>query len=335
MEQSEAVVRKEDAVSRHFAWLGFLLVFFTFGASGASYPERPVRLVAAQSAGSSLDTITRIVAPRMSELLGQQLVIDNRGGAGGIIGVEMAARASPDGYTLLVGAPSSMILSRFTYSKLAFDSAKDFDAVSLTVNAESVMVTHPSVPVGTVKEFIALARAKPRSLNMGSAGVGASSHLAGIMFTVLTDIDVIHVPYKGGGPMATAIVAGESQWAISPAAALMGHIKAGRMKALAISSAMRSPLMPELPTIAEAGVPGYEYTSWNGIFVPKGTPRAVVTKLHSVTQQALADAQVRKLYANQGLAPLGSASPEEFGKFFQADFARMARLAKVAGLKPE
>ena len=314
---------------------GLLVLLFAGGACAASYPERPVRLIAAQSAGSSLDTITRLVVPRMSELLGQQIVIDNRGGAGGIIGVELAARATPDGYTLLVGAPSSMILSRFTYGKLAFDSAKDFDAVSMTVNAESVMVTHPSVPVKTVKEFIALAKAKPRTLNMGSAGVGASSHLAGVMFTVLTGIEAVHVPYKGGGPMATAVVAGESQWAISPAAALTGHIKAGRMKALAISSATRSPLMPDLPTIAEAGVPGYEYTSWNGIFVPRGTPRPIISRLHSVTQKALADAEVKQLYANQGLSPLGSASPEEFGRFFQADFARMAKLAKVAGLKPE
>jgi tripartite-type tricarboxylate transporter receptor subunit TctC len=317
--------------------VGFALLAAAIAGStsAASYPERPVRLIAAQSAGSSLDTITRIFVPRMSELLGQQVVIDNRGGAGGIIGVELAARASPDGYTLLVGAPSSMILSRFTYGKLAFDSAKDFDAVSMTVNAESVMVTHPSVPVKTVKEFIALAKANPRTLNMGSAGVGASSHLAGVMFTVLTGIEAVHVPYKGGGPMATAVVAGESQWAISPAAALTGHIKAGRMRALAISSATRSPLMPDLPTIAEAGVPGYEYTSWNGIFVPKGTPRAIVLRLHSVTQKVLADTDVKQHYANQGLSPLGSASPEEFGKFFQSDFARMAKLAKVAGLKPE
>jgi tripartite-type tricarboxylate transporter receptor subunit TctC len=334
MEQFPACPPEETAMTRS-PILGLLVVFCASGASAASYPERPVRLIAAQSAGSSLDTITRIVAPKLSELLGQQIVIDNRGGAGGIIGVELAARASPDGYTLLVGAPSSMILSRFTYGKLAFDSAKDFDAVSMTVNAESVMVTHPSVPVKTVKEFIALAKARPRTLNMASAGVGASSHLAGVMFTVLTGIDAVHVPYKGGGPMATAVVAGESQWAISPAAALTGHIKAGRMKALAMSSAVRSPLMPDLPTIAEAGVPGYEYTSWNGIFVPRGTPRAVVMKLHSVTQKVLADADVKQHYANQGLSPLGSASPEEFGKFFQADFARMARLAKVAGLKPE
>jgi tripartite-type tricarboxylate transporter receptor subunit TctC len=228
-----------------------------------------------------------------------------------------------------------MILSRFTYTKLAFDSSRDFDAVTLTVNAESVMVVHPSLPVKSVKEFIALARAKPRSLNMGSAGIGASSHLAGIMFVTLTGIETVHVPYKGGGPMAAAVVAGEAQWAISPAAALMGHIKASRMRALAISSASRSPLMPDLPTIAEAGVPGYEYTSWNGIFAPKGTPRAIIAKLHATTQKVLAEADVRQHFANQGLSPLGSASPEEFGKFFHADFARMEKLAKVAGIKPE
>ena len=300
-----------------------------------AYPARPVRVIAAQSAGSSLDTVTRIVTNKMSELTGQQFVIDNRGGAGGIIGIELAARAAPDGYTVLVGAPSSMILSKFTYTKLAFDSAKDFDPVSLTVNAESVMVVHPSLPVKSVKEFIALAKAKPRSLNMASAGIGASSHLAGIMFMSLSGIEAVHVPYKGGGPMAAAVVGGEAQWAVSPAAALMGHIKAGRLKALAISSASRSLLMPELPTIAEAGVPGYEYTSWNGIFVPKGTPSAIIAKLHAITQKALGEPDVRQQYAYQGLVPLGSASPGEFGKYFHADFGRIARLVKVAGIKPE
>jgi len=322
-------------MTRRLAVPGLLLLLAAGSALAQPYPNRPVRLVAAQSAGSSLDTIVRIVTPRLSELLGQQIVIDNRGGAGGIIGIELAARANADGYTLLVGAPSSMILSRFTYSKLAFDTTKDFDAVSIIVNAESVMVVHPGMPVKNVQEFIALAKAKPRTLNMGSAGVGASSHLAGIMFANLSGIETVHVPYKGGGPMAAAVVAGESQWAVSPAAALMGHIKAGRLKALAISSAQRSPLLPDLPTIAEAGVPGYEYTSWNGIFVPKGTPGAIVTKLHATTQKVLAEPDVKQHFANQGLSPLGSASPEEFGKFFRADFARMEKLVKVAGIKPE
>jgi tripartite-type tricarboxylate transporter receptor subunit TctC len=320
---------------RRLAGLALLGLVVAGSALAQPYPNRPVRLIAAQSAGSSLDTITRIVTPKLSEMLGQQIVIDNRGGAGGIIGIELAARANADGYTLLMGAPSSMILSRFTYSKLAFDTTKDFDPVSMIVNAESVMVVHPSMPVKNVQEFIALAKAKPRTLNMGSAGIGASSHLAGIMFVNLSGIETVHVPYKGGGPMATAVVAGEAQWAISPAAALMGHIKAGRLKPLAISSASRSPLLPELPTIAEAGVPGYEYTSWNGIFVPKGTPRAIITKLHATTQKVLAEPDVKQHFANQGLSPLGSASPEAFGKFFRADFARMEKLVKVAGIKPE
>ena len=322
-------------MGRFTVGLAFAVLALSTCALAQRYPDRPVRVIAAQSAGSSLDTIARIVIPRMSELLGQQLVIDNRGGASGIIGIELAARAAPDGYTLLLGAPSSMILSKFAYAKLAFDSSKDFDPVTLTVNAESLMVVHPSLPAKSVKEFIALARARPGSLNMASAGIGASSHLAGIMFTNLSGIETVHVPYKGGGPMAAAIVAGEAQWAVSPAAALMGHVKAGRLRALAISSSSRTPLLPDLPTIAEAGVPGYEYTSWNGIFTPKGTPRAIIAKLHATTQQVLAEPEVRRHYANQGVVPLGSASPEEFGKFFQGDFARMAKLVKVAGIKPE
>jgi tripartite-type tricarboxylate transporter receptor subunit TctC len=323
-------------MKRSLVMLGLLVLLPEFGiALAESYPVRPIRLIAAQSAGSSLDTITRIVVPKMSEMLGQQLVIDNRGGAAGIIGIELAAHAIPDGYTLLVGAPSSMIVSRFTYRKLPFDPLKDFDPISLTVNADGLMVVHPSVPVNSVKELVALAKAQPGKLNMASAGVGSSSHLSGVMFTSLAGINTVHVPYKGGGPMAGAVVAGEAQWAIAPAAALMGHVKAGRIKALAISSKQRSALLPELPTIDEAGVPGYEYNSWNAFFAPQGTPRSIIKSLHAAVQKALADPEVKKLYANQGLVPLGSASPEEFGKFFRADFDRIARLVKVAGIKPE
>ena len=213
------------------------------------YPTRPVRVIAAQSAGSSLDTIVRIVMPKLSELLGQQVVVDNRGGAGGTIGVELAARAAPDGYTALVGASSSMIVSRFTYRSLPFDVLKDFDAVSNLVNADAVLVVHPAVPAKNVKELVALAKAQPGKLNMSSAGVGSSSHLAGTMFNTLAGINTVHVPYKGGGPMAAAVIAGEAQWAISPAAAVVGHIKSGRMRALAISSKQRSALLPELPTV--------------------------------------------------------------------------------------
>jgi tripartite-type tricarboxylate transporter receptor subunit TctC len=322
-------------MTRKLVGLGLLALFVGSVAVAQTYPNRPVRVIAAQSAGSSLDTITRIVTPRLSEMLGQQLVIDNRGGAAGIIGLEIAARATPDGYTLAVSGSSAMINSKFTYKQLAFDALKDFDSISLTVNTDGVMVVHPNIPVKNVKELIGLARAHPGKLNMASAGIGSSSHLSGIMFNSLAGINTVHVPYKGGGPMAASVVAGESQWAIAPAAALMGHIKAGRLRALAISSKVRSPLMPELPTIDEAGVPGYEYMSWSGFFAPKGTPRAIVTKLHGTIQKALAEPEVKQLYATQGVAPQGSSSPEEFGKFVRADFNRIAKLMKIAGIKPE
>ncbi len=311
------------------------LVWAAATAIAQPYPDKPIRVLAAQSAGSSLDTIARIVTIKMSELLGQQLVIDNRGGAGGIIGVELAARSTPDGYTLLVGAPSSMIISIFTYRKLAFDALKDFDPISLLVNAEGVLAVNPGVPAKSVKELIALAKSQPGKLNMSSAGIGSSSHLAGVMFTSLAGINTVHVPYKGGGPMAAAVVGGEAQWLIAPAASVMGQIKAGRLRALALSSKQRSPLMPDLPTIDEAGVPGYEYTSWNGVFAPKGTPRAIIKTLHAAIQKVLAEPDLKQQFANQGLAPLGSASPEEFGKFFRADFDRIAKLVKLAGVKPE
>ena len=317
-----------------FFMLGLLLLPAA-GALAQTYPDRPIRVIAAQSAGSSLDTISRIVTTKISETFGQQLVVDNRGGAAGTIGIEIGARATPDGYTMIVGASSSMIVAKFTYKKLAFDAEKDFDPISLIVIADGLMVVNPGVPAKSVKELIALARAQPGKLNMASAGIGSSSHLSGVMFTNLAGINTVHVPYKGGGPMAGSVVAGESHWAIAPAAALMGHVKAGRMRALAISSKTRSPLLPDLPTIDEAGVPGYEFFSWNGIFAPRGTPRGIIKTWHATIQKVLAAPDVKQLYAVQGLVPRGSASPEAFGKFIRSDYDRVVKLVKIAGVKPE
>jgi len=304
-------------------------------AAQAQYPTRPVRLIAAQSAGSSMDTIVRIVTPRLGELLGQQVVVDNRGGAGGTIGVELAARGAPDGYTLLVGASSSMIVSRWAYRALPFDVLKDFDAVSNLVNTDAVLVVNPALPAKTVKDLIALVKAQPGKLNVGSAGVGSSSHLAGTLFVTMAGLNAVHVPYKGGGPAVAALLGGETSFYVSPAAAVMSHVKAGRLRALAITSPRRSTLLPELPTVDEAGVPGYEYVSWNGVFAPRGTPRSIITSLHVVILKALADPDVVRLYAAQGLQAGPSANPEAFGQFFRADFDRNAKLVKLAGLKPE
>jgi len=292
-------------------------------------------MIAAQSAGSSLDTILRIMVARMTDTLGQQIVIDNRGGAGGTIGVELAARATPDGYTLLAGASSSMVVSSFTYKKLPFDSIRDFDPVSVFVNAEAVFVVNPALPVKSVNEFLALAKAQSGKLNMGSAGVGSSSHLAGLLFVSMTGINTVHVPYKGGGPMTSAVVGGESQWAISPAAALVGQIRAGRLRAIAISSRQRSPVLPDLPTIEEAGVPGYEYVSWNGVFAPKGTPRRIISTVHANMRKTLASPEIREQFALQGLSPASSETPEDFGKKMREEYAKIGKLVKTAGIKPE
>ncbi|MCC6790840.1 MAG: tripartite tricarboxylate transporter substrate binding protein, partial [Thermomicrobiales bacterium] len=218
-------------------------------AAYAQYPSRPVRLIVAQSAGSALDTIARIATPKVASLLGQQIVIDNRGGAGGVIGIELAARAVPDGYTLLLGASSSMIVSRFAYRSLSFDVLTDFDAVTNLVNADAILVTNNALPVKTLKELVALAKAQPGKLNIGSAGVGSSSHLSGTLFVTMAGLDVIQVPYKGGGPAVAALIAGEIQFYVSPVAAVVSHIKAGRLRALAITSTKRSPLLPDLATV--------------------------------------------------------------------------------------
>jgi tripartite-type tricarboxylate transporter receptor subunit TctC len=312
------------------------LLLSAAGLAGAqTYPERPIRVLTAQSAGSSLDTIARIVTNKLSEMFGQQLVVDNRGGAAGTIALEIGARAVPDGYTMIVTGSSAMVVSRFTYKKLAFDAFKDFETVSLIVNADGLMVVHPSVKAKSVKDLLALARAQPGKLNMASAGIGSSSHLSGLMFVNLSGINTVHVPYKGGGPMAASVVAGESHWAIAPAAALMGHVKAGRMRALGITSKARSPLLPELPTIAESGVPGYEFNSWNGFFAPKGMSRPLIKTWHGAIQKALAAPEVKTQYANQGLVPSGSASPQDFEKLVREDFDRLGKLVKLAGIKPE
>lgn len=299
------------------------------------YPVRPIRVIAAQGPGSSLDTLLRILVPGLTQILGEQLVVDNRGGAGGMLGVEVASRATPDGHTLLVAARPSMITSMFIYPNLTFDSRKDFEPISMTSDPYSLLVVNPSLPVKSVKELIALAKAQPGKFRMASAGVGSSSHLGGVLFNSMAGVNFLHVPYKGGGASTAAVIAGEAHWTVIPAAAAATHVQAGRLRALAMSAKERSPLAPDLPTIHESGVPGYEYGSWNGFFAPKGTPRAIINKVHAAVQKVLAAPEVKKLYATQGLVPKGSASPEEFRKYYLADFDQIAKIVKIAGLKRE
>lgn len=319
---------------RFWAILLFSTLMHVPDSFAQTYPQRPVRVILPQLPGASVDTITRIVAAKLSELLGQQLVVDNRPGAGGMLGAQTAARAAPDGHTLLSGAASSMIITQFTYRNPGFSPVADFAPISFLVAAEAVFAVGNNVPAKSVKEFIALAKERPGQLRMASAGVGSSSHLAGLLLTSLAGIDTLHVPYKGG-MSAMSVITGETHWCILPAAAITGHVKAGRLRGLAISSKQRSPLMPELPTLHESGVPGYEYITWNGLFAPKRVPRQIITKLHAAVQQALATDDVKQQYAHHALVPQGSPTPEAFGEFFRTDFERVANLVKLAGLKPE
>ncbi len=312
-----------------------VLLLQTVIALAQPYPSKPLRVIVTQTPGSSMDVLTRMVTPKMSELLGQQFVIDNRGGAGGLIGAQIGARAVPDGYTLVFGGASSMIITSFTYKKVGFDPIKDYQPISLVVAQEAILVVTPSLPAKSGKELIALAKAQPGKLNLASAGIGSSGHLSGVMFASMAGIDSVHVAYKGGGAMAFALIGGEAHWGVGLAASFMGHVKAGRLRALAISSKERSPLIPDLPTIDESGVPGYDFTSWNGFFAPKGMPRSYIMTVHAAIQKALADPDVKDLYTAQGMVPLGSASPEDFSKFFREDFDRVAKLIRIAGIKPE
>ena len=299
------------------------------------YPVRPVRLIVAQTPGSSIDTMTRLVATRLSELLGQQFVIDNRTGAGGIIGGEIVAHATPDGYTLLAAATASQIIGPHLYRKvLKYDPHKDFQPISLFAITQNVLVVNPKAPFASVKELIAHARANPGKINWANAGTGFQSHLAGVLFTHMAKIDVLHVPYKGAGLSVGAVISGESQVTIGPAPALMVHVQAGRMRALAMGGDKRSALWPELPTVIEAGVPGYVSDGWAGVMAPSALPRPVAQILHGAIERALGDATV-----NEGLKRIGAeprtSTPAQFTAQIARDWKSYGEAIRVANLKVE
>jgi tripartite-type tricarboxylate transporter receptor subunit TctC len=299
------------------------------------YPVRPVRLIVAQTPGSSIDTMTRLVATRLSELLGQQFVIDNRTGAGGIIGGEIVAHATPDGYTLLAAATASQIIGPHLYRKvLKYDPHKDFQPISLFAITQNVLVVNPKAPFASVKELIAHARANPGKINWANAGTGFQSHLAGVLFTHMAKIDVLHVPYKGAGLSVGAVISGESQVTIGPAPALRVHVQAGRMRALAMGGDKRSALWPELPTVIEAGVPGYVSDGWAGVMAPSALPRPIAQTLHGAIERALGDATV-----NEGLKRIGAeprtSTPAEFTAQIARDWKSYGEAIRVANLKVE
>src|SRR5262245_10904254 len=304
------------------------------GVCAQGYPSKPIRMIVAYPPGGGTDIVGRTVAQKLGEALGQAVVVENRGGASGNIGTELAARATPDGYTVLMGnvAPNAINVSLF--KNLPFDPVVDFAPVSLVASTPNILVVHPSTPARTVKEVVALARAKPGALNFASAGVGSSSHLAGELFRVLARAEIVHVPYKGAGPAMVDVLSGQVQLYFATMPAAMPHVKSGKLVAIAVTSAKRSPALPELPTVAEAGVPGYEASTWYGLLAPAHTPGAAIARLHDATVKVLAEPALREKLADQGFEPVGD-TPEEFAAYIRSEIGKWGKVIRDAGIKAE
>ncbi|HEY9447194.1 MAG TPA: tripartite tricarboxylate transporter substrate binding protein [Burkholderiales bacterium] len=316
-------------------WSAALLCCFgALHASAQAYPARAVRMIVPFPPGGPNDILGRVVAQKASESLGQQIIVDNRGGAGGIIGTEAAAKAAPDGYTLLLSGTAALSINPSLHAKLPYDPVKDFAPISLLATAPSILIVHPALPVKTVKEFIALAKRKPGALNYASAGIGTPPHLAGELFKSMAGINITHVPYKGGGPALTDLLAGQVELYFSGISSAIPLIKDGRVKAIAVTSAKRSSIMPEMPTIAESGLPGYEVGNWYAILGPAGLPREIVSRVNTEIVKALKSPDTRRRVLELGADPVGS-SPEQLAIHMKAEIAKWAKVIKAAGIKAE
>lgn len=302
-------------------------------AAGAAYPTKPIRLVVPFAPGGSNDIMARLIGQKFTESFKEQVVVDNRGGASGIIGTDIASKAPPDGYTLLMMS-LTLAVNPSLYRKLPYDTQKDLTPVTLVASAPLMLVINPSIPAKSAKELIAYAKANPNKLNFGSGGPGTTPHLAGEMLKMMAGVQMTHVPYKGGGPALTDLVGGQIQLMLENIPSTLPFAKSGRLRALAVSGLKRSALVPDLPTLDEAGLKGYEIVGWNGLFVPAGTPQPIVSRLHEATVKALAQPDMKERLATLGAEGVGS-SPDAFRAFFKAEIAKWAGVVKAAGLKVE
>ena len=311
-------------------------VVFAVAASicAAAYPERPIRLVVPAAAGGAIDVVGRIVGLKLGEQLGQTIVIDNRGGANNIIGTEIAARSPPDGYTLLITAGAHSI-NPAVYRKLPYDALRDFTPISHIANSGGlVIVVHPSFGARTLQQLIDMARASPGKIAYGSAGFGNSTHIAGEMFQVMAGVKLIHVPYKGAGPAVNDLLGGQIPLMFGPSPVVVPMVQAGRLRPLAFTGLKRSSQLPDVPTVDEAGVKGYENSGWYGMYGPRGVPKAIVARLNAALVAIVKMPDTRERFAALNLEPVGS-SPEQFAQFLKDDLEKYARIAKAAGIKPE
>jgi tripartite-type tricarboxylate transporter receptor subunit TctC len=303
------------------------------GAHAQAYPVKPVRMIVPFAPGGNTDIIARIVAPGMSKDLGQQIVIENRGGAGSMIGTELAAKAPPDGYTLLM-VSAAHVINPAMVKKLPFDPVNSFAAISKVADVPSALVVHPSLPVKTVKDLVALARARPGQLNYGSAGRGSIGHLSAELLGSLAKIRMTHVPYKGAGPALVDAMAGHVELLISSMPAVIGQSRAGRLRMIAQGGEKRSSAAPDVPTMIEGGVPGFVVTAGFGLFAPAGTPRPVIDRVLAALKASLADAGVRARLSGEGADPVGS-TPEEYEQFTRSEIQKWIKVARAAGIEPE
>ena len=302
-------------------------------AAAQNYPAKTIRLVSPFPPGGSVDVVARLVAAKLSENLGQQVIVDNRSGASGNIGTEFVANSPPDGYTIIIQT-IPLVANQFLLSRVPYDPIRDFAPVSLMASSPSLVTVHPSLPVRSVKELIALAKARPGQLNYAGAGVGTNPHIAGELFNLLAGVNIVAVQFKGGGPADLATIGGEVEMTFGNVSQEIGYVNSGRLRALAVTSIKRSPVLPDLPTVAEAGVPGYEFLTWHGILAPKATPRPIVMMLNEQIKKVLTAPDQARMWRERGLDIIAS-SPEEFAAHLESEQKKWGRVIKERGIKAE
>ena len=301
--------------------------------SGLAYPAKPVRIVVPSSPGGGTDILARIVAQKLSENLRQQFVVENRPGAGQVIGIESVARSAPDGYTVLMAA-SAIVINEVLYAKPPYDTLRDFVPVTLGASLPNILVAHPALPVKSVRELIAFAKTRPAQLNYSSAGSGTSPHMSMELFRTMAAITITHIPYKGTGPATTDLLAGQVQLSMPNVLTALPHIKAAKLRALGVTSGKRAAGLPDIPTIAESGVPGYEAIQWYGLLAPAGTPRDIVNKVQAETARVLLLPEVKERLSADGAEPVGN-RPDEFAAYIRAELVKWDKVVKSAGIKLE
>ncbi len=318
-------------------WFAGAMVVVASLAAGTvfaqDYPSKPIRFVLPFPPGGGTDTLARIVGQKLAQDFGQTIVMDNRPGAGANIGAEIAAHSAPDGYTILMGNIAHAV-NVTLYSKPGYDLVKDFAPITLLAAAPNILVVHPSIAAKSVKELIALAKAKPGQLNYASSGSGSSAHLAGELFKNLAGVDLVHIPYKGGGPAVISLVAGEAAIGFATMPSVLPQVKAGKLRALAVTTAKRSPAVPDLPTIAEAGVPGYEANTWYGVLAPGKTPKSIIALLHDKFVKLMQSADIRERVAVHGYEPETN-TPQEFAAYIKSEIAKWGKVVKAAGIRAD